>query len=154
MIRFFLPCVFSFIASSSVAADVTFDKAKILLLNSQDEKQNITLNVRVADSPSEWQRGLMHVKDMPRNEGMLFVWPHASIRHFWMKNTLIPLDAIFFRGGQVKGIIHNMQPHDLTPKTVNAAADTALEVNAGLAEEYQIDNQWRMRFLPITSMHP
>ncbi|WLT36789.1 DUF192 domain-containing protein [Synechocystis sp. B12] len=41
---------------------------------------------------------------------MLFTFPEPRIARFWMKNTLIPLDMIFLRDGQIKQIITNVPP--------------------------------------------
>lgn len=47
-----------------------------------------------ADDASRTQ-GLMHRTGIPEGGGMLFVWPDAQLRSFWMKNCVIPIDLIF-----------------------------------------------------------
>jgi uncharacterized protein len=42
------------------------------------------------------EHGLMFRESMPTNHGMLFVFPTTSPQAFWMKNTLIPLDILYF----------------------------------------------------------
>lgn len=54
------------------------------------------LVVAVAASPSQRSQGLMGVTDLGSLDGMLFVFPVDSDGGFWMKNTLIPLDIVFF----------------------------------------------------------
>jgi uncharacterized membrane protein (UPF0127 family) len=54
------------------------------------------LAVAVAESPSQRSQGLMGVTDLGSLDGMLFVFPVDSDGGFWMKNTLIPLDIVFF----------------------------------------------------------
>ena len=54
-----------------------------------------SLDVEIAQTPSERQRGLMYREELPIEQGMLFVFPEEDDRGFWMKNTLIPLDMIF-----------------------------------------------------------
>lgn len=54
------------------------------------------LAVAVAASPSQRSQGLMGVADLGSLDGMLFVFPADSDGGFWMKNTLIPLDIVFF----------------------------------------------------------
>ena len=54
------------------------------------------LAVAVAASPSQRSQGLMGVADLGSLDGMLFVFPVDSDGGFWMKNTLIPLDIVFF----------------------------------------------------------
>ena len=49
---------------------------------------------------------LMHVKAVPHAHGMLFAFPDGDLeRHFWMKDTITPLDMIFVAGdGRVTGV--------------------------------------------------
>jgi len=54
------------------------------------------LVVAVAESPSQRSQGLMGVTDLGSLDGMLFVFPVDSDGGFWMKDTLIPLDIVFF----------------------------------------------------------
>ena len=48
-----------------------------------------------ADDLSRAQ-GLMNRTHLAAGSGMLFVFRHSDQRWFWMKNTLIPLDILFF----------------------------------------------------------
>lgn len=54
------------------------------------------LAVAVAETPDQRSRGLMGVTDLGGLDGMLFVFQVDSDGGFWMKNTLIPLDIVFF----------------------------------------------------------
>ena len=40
--------------------------------------------------------GMMGRTSLPEGRGMLFSYPDEAPRKFWMKNTLIPLDILFF----------------------------------------------------------
>ncbi|MHB2026881.1 MAG: DUF192 domain-containing protein [Elusimicrobiota bacterium] len=51
--------------------------------------------VEVADTPSERETGLMFRKSIPRNSGMIFVFPQKTGMEFWMKNTWTSLDIIY-----------------------------------------------------------
>lgn len=53
------------------------------------------VRARVADTPEKQEKGLMFVKNLPENEGMLFVFEQDEDQGFWMKNTLIDLDIVF-----------------------------------------------------------
>lgn len=81
-----------------------------------------------ADTPAKMKQGLQHVVDLPWNTGMLF--PGGG--PLWMHNTLIPLDAIFVKGGRVIRV-DTMRPRDLTHHRV-PGADFVVEVNGGWAE--------------------
>lgn len=55
---------------------------------------DITLaDVPVARTPAQMAQGLMFRKDA--GSGMLFSWPEAEPRVFWMRNTLMPLSVGF-----------------------------------------------------------
>jgi uncharacterized protein len=54
------------------------------------------LDLRVADTMSKREYGLMCVRRLPSHTGMIFVFSDGdNYRDFWMKNTLIPLDMVF-----------------------------------------------------------
>ncbi len=57
----------------------------------------------LALTSAQQTRGLMFRKRAPK-DGMLFVFPRASVGGFWMKNTLVPLKIVFFdtRGRAVR----------------------------------------------------
>ncbi len=54
-----------------------------------------TMLLAIADSPSLRSQGLMGVTDLGDVDGMLFFWRHDG-DSFWMKDTLIPLDIVWF----------------------------------------------------------
>jgi uncharacterized membrane protein (UPF0127 family) len=64
------------------------------------------LSVAVAETPDQRSQGLMGVTDLGGLDGMLFVFQADSDGGFWMKNTLIPLDIVFFTadGGFVNSL--------------------------------------------------
>ncbi len=53
------------------------------------------IQAQVAQDFEQRQIGLMWRKEMPQNEGMLFVFEQAAVQCFWMRNTLIPLSTAF-----------------------------------------------------------
>lgn len=54
------------------------------------------LLLAIADSPALRAQGLMGVTDLGDLDGMLFYWRHEASGGFWMKDTLIPLDIVWF----------------------------------------------------------
>lgn len=54
-----------------------------------------TFEVEIADTLAKRQMGLMNRTELPEGTGMLFVFEKPGIHHFWMKDTLIPLDIIW-----------------------------------------------------------
>lgn len=68
----------------------------------QTQLQRTTLNagmhliqVQLAQDFEQRQIGLMWRKEMPQNEGMLFIFEQPAVQCFWMRNTLLPLTAAF-----------------------------------------------------------
>jgi uncharacterized membrane protein (UPF0127 family) len=89
------------------------------------------IDVQLALTAEQKQIGLMHRKEMPLHEGMLFVFDAASTQCFWMKNTLIPLTAAFVADD---GSIVNLA--DMKPQTTQSHCSTkpvryVLEMNQG-----------------------
>ncbi len=63
--------------------------------------------------------------------GMLFVYPDAAERRFWMKNTRMPL-AVAFLDAQGKVVaLAEMNPLDTTTTPSEKPAMYALEMNTG-----------------------
>jgi len=52
-------------------------------------------SVELALTPEDQAQGLMFRESLPERHGMLFVFPETAPHHFWMKNTMIPLDMIW-----------------------------------------------------------
>lgn len=89
------------------------------------------IDTQLAMTPEQRSTGLMHRRDMPQHEGMLFVFPEASKQCFWMKNTLIPLTAAFVADD---GTIVNLE--DMKPQTADSHCSSrpvrfVLEMNVG-----------------------
>ena len=105
----------------------------------------VIVTVEIADDPEERAEGLMHREALPENHGMLFLFEEPQELSFWMKNTLIPLDILFFdAAGQVIGY-DSMVPCEEDPclqYTSSGLATIALEVNAGFRELHGIDSTW------------
>ncbi len=109
------------------------------------EGQSVTVRAELADEPAEWERGLMGRAELPDGSGMLFIFPEERERTFWMKDTLVPLDVIFFSASGWFVSIATMQPcaADPCPTYLSAApASMALEVSAGAAESWGVGEGW------------
>lgn len=97
-----------------------------------DGKPRATVAVEVANTGAQRELGLMYRKHLEENAGMIFVFPDAAPRKFWMHNTVISLDMIFAdAAGRVTGIVANAEPFSDKPVGVEGDSEYVLEVNGG-----------------------
>ena len=116
-----------------------------------DRADGITLTYRVelATTPRQHAYGLMHLPELAPDAGMLFVFDNMAIRRFWMKNTLIPLDILFFdQEGRFVSAVGKAEPGSLTPRSSGGPAKYVLELNGGRMEADGIDAGTTLR-LPV-----
>ena len=88
-----------------------------------------TIRAALADTPQKTEKGLMFVKKLPADEGMLFVFEQEEEHYFWMKNTLIDLDIIFL---DPQG--HITVQYERVPHTYTYTPDAQVPVVAGRAQ--------------------
>ncbi len=89
------------------------------------------IRAQVAATSRQREIGLMFRRDMPVNDGMLFIFDEPQQQCFWMRNTLLPLTIAFLADD---GSIVNMA--DMQPLTENSHCSTrpvryVLEMNQG-----------------------
>ncbi len=89
------------------------------------------IDAQLASTPQERMIGLMHRKEMPAHEGMLFVFEQPSQQCFWMKNTLLPLSAAFVADDGIIVNIANMQPQSTVSHCSSKPVRFVLEMNQG-----------------------
>jgi uncharacterized protein len=95
--------------------------------------------VWIADTEPRQAQGLMFVKQLDTDRGMLFIYRAPRQITMWMKNTFIPLDMIFIRSdGRIAHIAENTTPHSLKTIASNEPAIAVLEVPAGTAKRLHI----------------
>ena len=108
----------------------TFDTGVVRL--DRGDGTVLTFSVEVARTPRQWSFGLMHVTLIPAGQGMLFVFPDMAPRSFWMKNTLIPLDILFFDdNGALVSAAQDVPPLSLQSRRSAGDARFVLELNGG-----------------------
>lgn len=73
-----------------------------------------TLQLQLALTPAEQQKGLMFRKELPKNHGMLFLAERPKKQGFWMKNTSLPLDIGYLDASGQLMEIHKLFPFDET----------------------------------------
>lgn len=108
-------------------------------LDVRSENSSVSFVTEVVDSPETRAFGLMNRETLGRFAGMLFVYDEPQSMHFWMRNTLIPLDMIFIDAQGVVQYVHeNAIPLDETTIFGGNAIQYVFEINAGLADLLEI----------------
>jgi uncharacterized membrane protein (UPF0127 family) len=118
-----------------------------LILSSFDGSNSVNVQVEVADNAKERTQGLMNRAELKADTGMLFIFPKPHVLTFWMKNTKIPLEILFFDAEGAFVNAYTMQPCIEDPcDTYKAAALSAyaLEVNPGFREMNGIGVGWKL----------
>ncbi len=103
--------------------------------------------VWIADNNQSRQQGLMFIKELPADQGMLFLFERPEFASFWMKNTTVSLDIVFISpGGLVVNIAHNTPPLSLAPIESVAPVTRVLELAAGTAARLGLVAGDRVRY--------
>ena len=93
--------------------------------------------IEIAADDKSRAHGLMDRTEMAADHGMLFVFDDDAMRAFWMKNTKIPLDMLFFDGdNKLVSVQHDVPPCVSDPcpgYSSGAPARYVLELNGGEA---------------------
>jgi uncharacterized membrane protein (UPF0127 family) len=134
----FLKTIFIFgLSFWLLGAGLTFEKQKIKV-------GAVEISVEVARTQAQLSRGLMDRTEMPESSGMLFIFPNEETRHFWMKDTFIPLSIGFFNKNQILVDIQDMLPvNSVLQVTIpqyqsRKPAQFALEVNKGWFQRHKL----------------
>ncbi|MAB28155.1 MAG: hypothetical protein CMJ53_02560 [Planctomycetaceae bacterium] len=103
-----------------------------------------TFTLEVASTEAAIQRGMGGRKSLARNDGMLFVFPEARSRRFWMKNCLIPLDIMFLDARGRITAIHQMpaEPLQTENETLSEYEDRLPGYRSLLGAQYAIELQY------------
>ena len=109
--------------------------------------------VELAKDDDARARGLMFRDAMEDGRGMLFIHDAQAPQAYWMKNTKIPLDILYFDNN--RKLVS--QQRDVPPCSLgdacpsypsNAPARYVLELNAGHAEKLKLQDGAVMTFGP------
>lgn len=134
-------CLFSAISTSSgdeAARPVVAPEFSVIEIAVRPGKQRAPqfFTVKLAETEAQRRHGLMFTPYLPKQQGMLFVFETDAPRQFWMKNTQIPLDMLFFASdGRLVNIVHSAVPFSLTARISAGPARYVLELNGGVAAE-------------------
>ena len=163
---FLVMCLTSSIATAHVTAHVTalvsanrYSAPTHQAVSSQGWLKLPTIQVKiarkvfilsVARTAQEQKQGLMFIRALPANRGMIFVFRRNCKPIFWMKNTYIPLDLIYV---SANGVIRqhytmaaNGNAHHLYPS--HHPILYAIEIGAGLYHKLGLKTGQKLGFPP------
>lgn len=130
---FFLTAFLVFIGLEK--KDFSKCRSAVLLIN------DFKIELDVASDDTKRRLGLMFVKDLPKNKGMLFVFDKDDEHTFWMKNTYIPLDILFvskdFKIEKIATLRSSFfdEEDEKVPK-VRGFGRYVIELSSGVSKEY------------------
>lgn len=98
-----------------------------------------SLVVEIANTRESRAKGLMKRDSMPEDRGMIFVYPEADVRGFWMKDTRIPLSIAYVDAKGVIKRIADMKPYVTDRVSSLYPAQYAVEVNKGWFQRHGVE---------------
>ena len=124
--------------------------------NQEIKLDNVTLNVKIADTPDKMEQGLQYSDMLSYSEGMLFIPNTPQVLAMWMPNMKFSLDMIWFdSSGNVSHIEKNVPPCTSPDQSTcpiynrtGPPSQYALEVTAGFVDKYHITMNSKLA-LPI-----
>jgi len=150
-------------ADSSSPAAVSQSAVEIgqpqILPKTQASLSGQNWQIMLARNDEQRAQGLMFYESLPENEGMLFVYSSPRKMAFWMYNTRIELDIVFFSEDlMVTEFIKAMQPgYGQLPSRLprylsQMPAQYALELKGGMIEKAGIKVGDRLD-IPVTMLY-
>ena len=113
------------------------------------ETPNGIIQAIVATSTDDQEKGLGNRESIPKDRGMLFAFPDAGNRGFWMQDMIFPIDMVWINEDKtVAGIISNIATStypDIYLPLVPVMY--VLELNAGTAENFGIATGTLLQFV-------
>jgi uncharacterized membrane protein (UPF0127 family) len=109
--------------------------------------------IELALTPEDQAQGLMYRESLPAQTGMLFVFDAPGEHHFWMKNTMIPLDMIWMDdAGKVLFVSADTPPCKADPCPTYGPAAPArqvLEIAGGMAGKEKVTVGSTLKILDV-----
>ena len=106
------------------------------------------INVTLAITDLDRQKGLMNRKHLPHLDGLLMIFPHPQWVSIWMKNTFLSLDIVWVdQMLKIVDVQEKATPLSKKVMTGQKKAKYIVEMNAGLV------NRWNISIGNVVTIH-
>ncbi len=141
--RGLLACVWLLLAVGGSRADdeppqdlATFPQSQLRIVTRSGA---LDFQIWTAATDAQRMQGLMYVRDLAADRGMLFVEERPRVAGMWMKNTYIPLDLLFMDArGKIVRILPMTKPLSLNVLSSQVPVKAVLELRGGEAARRNI----------------
>ena len=117
--------------ASAPALFPSLDQARVTVTTASGAHE---FDVWIAADERSREQGLMYIRELPPERGMLFIFERPQPVAFWMKDTYVSLDLVFIDpAGRVLNVAADAKPLALAPSPSRGEAIAVLEVLAGTA---------------------
>lgn len=131
-----LTALFAACANATDSALPLFPGLQQAELEVETKSGSHRFRVWIAADDESRNQGLMRVRELPSDHGMLFLFDRPQVVAFWMKDTYLSLDLVFIApDGRVLNIAPHARPFSLDPIESHGPAIAVLEVLAGTVED-------------------
>jgi len=124
-------------SEDSLTAESNLPVETLSITNDSGVFQTVKIKVELTCTNDDRARGLMLRTSMGEDYGMLFFMAPGRFG-FWMKDTLIPLTAIFINADGVIVHMEDMQPQTMDIHNTTVPYYYGLEVNQGWPDRHDI----------------
>ena len=147
--RFFpLLILVAILVTPQAHADICGYPEKGTLVVSREGQTVATFQVALAETRDQYRQGLMGCHRITHGTGLLFIYPDANRRVFWMKNTPLELAIIF---ASSDGLILAMERgHPNSTRRIRSPANIqyVLEINFAEADGLRFGDRISLRLIP------
>lgn len=142
------PVVVALLLGNAAASDICGYSAKGTLVVSRKALPVGSFRVGLAEKEEQHRRGLMGCRDLAPGTGLLFIYPDARPRTFWMKDTPLPLAIVFISSSGRIAAIEAGQPfsteHIRSPDDIQYV----LEIHQDEGRRIQIGDRITLQLTP------
>ena len=132
----------------AAAADICGYPAKGNLVVTRNGQVVATFRVGLAENPSQHRQGLMGCQNLDSGTGLLFIYPDARRRTFWMKDTPLELAILFASSnGRIEAIEegHPFSTHHIqSPDGIQFV----LEIQLANVDDIRVGDRMTLRLVP------